>query len=1125
MIFFAATNLSQSVYGVTLRGRLDPIQVAMTENKVRSQLAEKSGHLLSVFLTRDPGKPMAIGLQLRHGHNKGMGLEVEAVDPKSAGASAGIVVGDIITNPDSLTLLQKRLADASLSGQKLPIIVQRYGKQIKLFLRVGLDIEDFGISLVKAKHSSGGRSCMVYKITDIEPGSIAGKAEPRLSKGDVLIGVDGLSLLSQHKEAMQAFDTKVKVLLSIFHGDEFECPVSPNSVSNQPQHIETHKLLPPSGRLKRLISSANASDVLAHMNIVAQEVRKMHGRSGAKCNKCTQSILHHIRKALETEIGTEPSPSVVHHHDLPKEGISLECENIQERCGKSHPEEANLVCGSDGNTYHRPCILQYHSCKRMKAAASAGENPLDAAINVVSKGHCSPCRQVTLGKNDLLPGPSFGLSIGAYYSTKGDSLPQIRSVLPGSAAATSLLVHEGEVIISVGKRKMCNSWDINLLRDTLKNADIVKLSVCTTDAAVKAAPATCPKATLPLCKQVLINDPSMLGSLGNIDSRVGQCGAFPVLSSDVWDSTESTTLLIPQGHVIFSLNKEVLCNKDTKNVRKVLLNTSGRSLELEVCPPEAIDSEFVCSNICKATDVINMEQEENLGKEQISNMEDEQEEGQSQDGQKQDQDVGSAVEYDKKNLPKEEPSVKQIYFDTQDLLAPECRRVEIHRSKVKYGLDIHERNYGGTRNLVVSSIHRGRGIDNVDILVGDEVTMIDNIPADSFQNMKAIQERMGKLDMVDLWIKRPSLPHDVKRTLRRDPVGFGLSFASTEKMSCGVSMPSVRSFDTLMHGVHNTGTGTQLLYNGDIIVRHGATFACDETAEEVARHIQRENSSVQLDLCPGGIENLKLYEAALCRICKPTTVPKSQERSMQQDRKEEEEINEEETFGSPGEVNTRNNSATGGTDVTEEKRDDLETRCIDSGRKWCGYTPQLDFNSSEMDQSLNCVGILEYCPLHFPAINPKELVKFCQGPDGIDPRLCSRALMNYTFPALPEPELEPDPKLNRTRATLIIAKEIKPTLEKSGQVCRPGGFCPYGDCPENYEKTTDNYCAPGKGAPRPAPRDIDHTCIPGQWCPPGYKCPDGFELKVSGKDGFCFEKTRQGPTVEPDFLGADFTGI
>ena len=35
----------------------------------------------------------------------------------------------------------------------------------------------------------------------------------------------------------------------------------------------------------------------------------------------------------------------------------------------------------------------------------------------------------------------------------------------------------------------------------------------------------------------------------------------------------------------------------------------------------------------------------------------------------------------------------------------------------------------------------------------------------------------------------------------------------------------------------------------------------------MASGLHGENSSVQLELCPGGAENLRLYEATLCRLC------------------------------------------------------------------------------------------------------------------------------------------------------------------------------------------------------------------------------------------------------------------
>ena len=48
-IAFAAA--APRVQGATLRGHLDPARAASVENAVRSELAEKSGHLRSVLLT------------------------------------------------------------------------------------------------------------------------------------------------------------------------------------------------------------------------------------------------------------------------------------------------------------------------------------------------------------------------------------------------------------------------------------------------------------------------------------------------------------------------------------------------------------------------------------------------------------------------------------------------------------------------------------------------------------------------------------------------------------------------------------------------------------------------------------------------------------------------------------------------------------------------------------------------------------------------------------------------------------------------------------------------------------------------------------------------------------------
>lgn len=369
-------------------------------------------------------------------------------------------------------------------------------------------------------------------------------------------------------------------------------------------------------------------------------------------------------------------------------------------------------------------------------------------------------------------------------------------------------------------------------------------------------------------------------------------------------------------------------------------------------------------------------------------------------------------------------------------------------------------------------------------------------------------------------------------------------------------MPTVESLDTLMHGLHNTDTGTDLLYAGDIVVRHGSTLLCTETSKSMNKRIHAENNSIQLELCPGGAENLRLYEATLCRLCnrqrapfsepKPRTATevetqeeaeeeaeetrqepeevKEEKKEEKEEQREEQKDKEQQDKEEKGEVSATilfaNNSNVTGAEAIKPKTP--EELCLESGRKWCGYIPKTDFGTPKRGDDFDCVGILEMCPVRFPPINPQELVQYCDGPNGNDPRLCSRAGANLTLPPLPEPEVEEEEPV---AAPPPPAVHLKPKLETKGQVCRKGGFCPYGICPELYEKTSDKYCAPGPQAQRPIPLDPHHICVPGQWCPPGYSCPEGFELKVSGKDGFCFDTTRQGPTVEPGFVGSNFVGM
>ena len=682
MFVAAALLVSGGVQGATLRGNSpedSPKQAsqAAMENAVRGELAKKGGHLHSVLLTRSPGTLVPVGLKLRHGHlADGKGLEVEKVEPAGAAADAGVIMGDIITDPGE-DVFQKKEFDAASSGHAMPLTVLRNATTIDhLVLHPKVNIEDFGLSLIRTEHASRGNTCTVFKIIDVEPGSIAGRAEPRLSKDDILVGVNGISISEQPKEAMRHFDTAGRVLLSVFNADEFECPVLPNEVSKEPKHILADEDLPPSAKLTKLLVDANASHVLSHMDVVSNEIRKMHGPGRGHCHNCTRSILRYIRKAINTEkeaealrapapasipapferpfarpesmppapasvpalasaLASAPSPSpsplppastpspVVHHHDLPKEGVSLDCVKIKEICGESYPHETNLVCGSDGKTYHRPCLLHYHSCKQMKAAAAAGKNPLNAAIDVLRKGHCASCREVTLGKDSLLFDSNFGISFEPYTSAEGYSFPRIRSVRPGSVAAASMLVHPGEILFTVGSRNTCSAWDPKRISRKFRGAEVLKFSVCSEKAALKAAPSVCPKPTLPSCRRVLIHDAALSSDGISFGSRSGKCGAFPTITSHVWEP-HGSTVLIPQGSILFSIDGNVQCNKGPGGVREAARDATGRSFVVEICPSEAVDSDYVCGNVCQNANIA-IEEEQKQEQEEQAQKQDEQE--------------------------------------------------------------------------------------------------------------------------------------------------------------------------------------------------------------------------------------------------------------------------------------------------------------------------------------------------------------------------------------------------------------------------------------------------------------------------------------------------------------------
>ena len=84
-----------------------------TENKIRSMLHKQAGSIHTVLLTRAPGRPLPLGINLRHGH-MGSGMEVDAVEDDSGAYLAGLRSGDIIKSPSGPEELTKLISKGAI---------------------------------------------------------------------------------------------------------------------------------------------------------------------------------------------------------------------------------------------------------------------------------------------------------------------------------------------------------------------------------------------------------------------------------------------------------------------------------------------------------------------------------------------------------------------------------------------------------------------------------------------------------------------------------------------------------------------------------------------------------------------------------------------------------------------------------------------------------------------------------------------------------------------------------------------------------------------------------------------------------------------------------------------------
>ena len=88
------------------------------ETKVRSMLHEQAGSLHTVLLARGPGRPVPLGMKIRHGQSDKTGMEVEMVESGSGADLAGIKIGDVIKVPKSALDLEKIIYAAAVGVDK-----------------------------------------------------------------------------------------------------------------------------------------------------------------------------------------------------------------------------------------------------------------------------------------------------------------------------------------------------------------------------------------------------------------------------------------------------------------------------------------------------------------------------------------------------------------------------------------------------------------------------------------------------------------------------------------------------------------------------------------------------------------------------------------------------------------------------------------------------------------------------------------------------------------------------------------------------------------------------------------------------------------------------------------------
>jgi hypothetical protein len=1192
------------------------------QSSIRQKFHEKAGSIHTVLMTRTPGRPLKLGMSIRHGHFE-MGMEVETVESGSSADLAGLIPGDIIKRPFSPSDLNRAISKAGFEKSgTIEFLVERDHKQMQLNVSIGLDIKSFGLALTMTSHFDGEHNCKIFQVANLLDKSIAAKAKPSLDIGDVVLAVNGIPASSNRKVVERILMSSARVLLTVYSGNSFTCPslISGSSIKSS-LSLSDHQL-------RNILDTLSPADISNRLNIVSQELTKLqhasHSCIGSK--SCTTGHIERIQQALREEthgcfraqsmyklyysnscetsnghkntskcsaakkrtdaaIALQCDPSqreatcdnifnawadyyqrrcklmsnMTKCHEeqkynkhlisdtcnrkksnessqdkkitLPKDGIELDCQKIQEKCaveknqitgGKVSPPK---VCGSDGKTYNFPCDLFVQSCFNIQRAIKLNKDPLQYSLDKIHSGPCEKCRQISLKKNNghlFIPG--YGMHLQEWVSRDGQSFPQIANILPNTVASNSGHIFKNDIIVMMDQFSTCNKWTSENIMSKFKLSNKIDLTVCVPNAVGTIASKMCPKATLSKCTRLRLNQDILMSageasdSSSNSSNKIsmkvhqGKCGGFfPMIQQNTFPIGAVGSLLVP-GSILFSIDGVMQCNQNINSIHEQVKSmkfksgfTTTRNILVDICPSIAVESHLVCNYICKPLPPPPLPQLT----------------------------VEKALA--PVHIKKKEELVVYNHNNQNDLINEHCRRVKFIKSKSKYGIDIKEVYLESVRRYIITQVHEGRGLENVDIRVNDTLSTVNNIDVDNIQNIHHMENIMDSTNSsIEIWVSRKSVNHDLKRTLNRDPIGFGFELVESSKAleSCpSVKIPHISKIDTLLPGLklvdEISNRPYQIIHENDYIVRIDyGPILCGYQNLDTLENSLKALSSVVVEVCPKN--TMKMMENILCQQCIPTplisksfpesilTKPKNTSRVDKPINLLKRQLKVVHNTSTP-KIKKESTKLKIQKNITKKEEIQIMEKsqssiCIDSGGKWC---------PSEFPEPTHTGVCVEnpskICHIQGPSLNPNELVEYCKA--NLKDPLCSRQEISpkppqYPFD-IPEEQLEP-PK------SPPPPPDFAPELETKSQICRKGGFCPYGQCPELYIKTMDGYCAPGKNAPRKMLHDKNHICLPGLWCPPGYTCPSGFELGHSGKDGFCFEAERMGPMVPPKFIGADF---